>query len=243
MHSYGGYTTNLPLEDLLGGKAWVAVRASTARPLDPEHGGPARLLVPHLYFWKSAKWVSAHRAERRRRARLLGVLRLPRLRGPVAGTALRRRLSWLTRRGRRPGPDETAEVSQHRARRAGLGRPPPRPARRRAPDGRGRLPGPAQLLDRHAGRRRAAHHHGRAPRGRRGIALSGRASCGPATRSSCADRSGATSCGSRIPGGPLLLVAGGSGVVPLMAMLRRRAVRRERRSGAAAALLALRGRR
>jgi DMSO/TMAO reductase YedYZ molybdopterin-dependent catalytic subunit len=58
VHSYGGYTTNLPLEDLLGGRAWVADGYDGA-PLDPEHGGPARLLVPHLYFWKSAKWVRA----------------------------------------------------------------------------------------------------------------------------------------------------------------------------------------
>ena len=54
--SDGGYTTNLPLEDLLDGKAWVAFEYD-GQPLDPEHGGPARLLVPHLYFWKSAKWV------------------------------------------------------------------------------------------------------------------------------------------------------------------------------------------
>ena len=52
----GGYTTNLPLEDLTDGKAWVAYTYD-GEPLDPEHGGPARLLVPHLYFWKSAKWV------------------------------------------------------------------------------------------------------------------------------------------------------------------------------------------
>jgi DMSO/TMAO reductase YedYZ molybdopterin-dependent catalytic subunit len=52
----GGYTTNLPLEDLTGGKAWVAF-SYDGQPLEPEHGGPARLLVPHLYFWKSAKWV------------------------------------------------------------------------------------------------------------------------------------------------------------------------------------------
>jgi DMSO/TMAO reductase YedYZ molybdopterin-dependent catalytic subunit len=54
--SDGGYTTNLPLADLMGGKAWVAFGYDGA-PLAPEHGGPARLLVPHLYFWKSAKWV------------------------------------------------------------------------------------------------------------------------------------------------------------------------------------------
>ncbi|MGZ6661603.1 MAG: sulfite oxidase-like oxidoreductase [Solirubrobacteraceae bacterium] len=52
----GGYTTNLPLADLRGGKAWVAYRFDGA-PLHPEHGGPARLLVPHLYLWKSAKWI------------------------------------------------------------------------------------------------------------------------------------------------------------------------------------------
>jgi len=52
----GGYTTNLPIEDLTDGKAWVAYNYG-GEPLEPEHGGPARLLVPHLYFWKSAKWV------------------------------------------------------------------------------------------------------------------------------------------------------------------------------------------
>jgi DMSO/TMAO reductase YedYZ molybdopterin-dependent catalytic subunit len=54
--SDGDYTTNLPLPDVVDGKAWVAF-AYDGRPLEPEHGGPARLLVPHLYFWKSAKWV------------------------------------------------------------------------------------------------------------------------------------------------------------------------------------------
>ncbi len=54
--SDGGYTTNLPLADVAGGRAWVAVKYQGV-PLTPEHGGPARLLVPHLYFWKSAKWV------------------------------------------------------------------------------------------------------------------------------------------------------------------------------------------
>lgn len=56
VHSYGGYTTNVPLDELLDGKSWIAFEADGA-PLEPEHGGPARLLVPHLYFWKSAKWV------------------------------------------------------------------------------------------------------------------------------------------------------------------------------------------
>ena len=55
-HCDGDYTTNLPLEDVTGGKAWVAFEYD-GEPLAPEHGGPARLLVPHLYFWKSAKWA------------------------------------------------------------------------------------------------------------------------------------------------------------------------------------------
>jgi DMSO/TMAO reductase YedYZ molybdopterin-dependent catalytic subunit len=54
--SDGGYTTNLPREDVTGGKGWVAYEYG-GEPLEAEHGGPARLLVPHLYFWKSAKWV------------------------------------------------------------------------------------------------------------------------------------------------------------------------------------------
>jgi DMSO/TMAO reductase YedYZ molybdopterin-dependent catalytic subunit len=56
--SVGDYTTNLPLADLLDGKAWIAFRYDGA-DLAPEHGGPARLLVPHLYLWKSAKWIKS----------------------------------------------------------------------------------------------------------------------------------------------------------------------------------------
>ena len=54
--SDGGYTTNLPIGDVTDGQAWLAF-GYDGGPLEPEHGGPARLLVPHLYFWKSAKWV------------------------------------------------------------------------------------------------------------------------------------------------------------------------------------------
>jgi len=54
--SDGGYTTNLPVKDVTSGQAWVAF-GYDGQPLEAEHGGPARLLVPHLYFWKSAKWV------------------------------------------------------------------------------------------------------------------------------------------------------------------------------------------
>ena len=55
-YSDGGYTTNLPIDDLRGSQAWIAYEYD-GQPLHPEHGGPARLLVPHLYLWKSAKWV------------------------------------------------------------------------------------------------------------------------------------------------------------------------------------------
>ena len=55
-HSYGGYTTNLPLSDVTEHPALIAYEAD-GEPLTREHGGPVRLLVPHLYLWKSAKWI------------------------------------------------------------------------------------------------------------------------------------------------------------------------------------------
>src|SRR5215467_6967834 len=58
----GGYTTNLPLADVTGGKAWVVFEYN-GEPLAAEHGGPARMLVPHLYFWKSAKWIRGLRLQ------------------------------------------------------------------------------------------------------------------------------------------------------------------------------------
>ena len=58
--SFDDYSTNVPTADLVGGKAMMATRYAGA-PIAPDHGGPARLLVPHLYFWKSAKWVRALR--------------------------------------------------------------------------------------------------------------------------------------------------------------------------------------
>ena len=56
-HSFDGYSTNVPVQDVTDGKGMIAL-AFDGEPLAPDHGGPARLLVPHLYFWKSAKWVS-----------------------------------------------------------------------------------------------------------------------------------------------------------------------------------------
>jgi len=59
---YGDYTTNVPIADLVGGKAWLAFEFE-GEPLEPEHGFPVRLIVPHLYFWKSAKWVRGLRTQ------------------------------------------------------------------------------------------------------------------------------------------------------------------------------------
>jgi DMSO/TMAO reductase YedYZ molybdopterin-dependent catalytic subunit len=55
-HSYGGYTTNVSLQDLMEEGVLLA-HSHNGQPLTPEHGGPLRLVIPHLYFWKSAKWV------------------------------------------------------------------------------------------------------------------------------------------------------------------------------------------
>ena len=103
--SYGGYTTNLPLADLLDGQAWVAFEFDGA-PLAAEHGGPARLLVPHLYLWKSAKWVQGIDLLEHRPARVLGEPRLSQLRGPMARAAVLGRLTWqvgtVARCARRP---------------------------------------------------------------------------------------------------------------------------------------------
>ena len=58
LHCAGGYTTNLPLEDFLSDRALLADRHNDA-PLPPDHGGPLRVVVPHLYAWKSAKWLTS----------------------------------------------------------------------------------------------------------------------------------------------------------------------------------------
>jgi DMSO/TMAO reductase YedYZ molybdopterin-dependent catalytic subunit len=58
--SHTGYTTNLPLAEVTGGKAWI-VWDHEGKPLPPQHGGPVRMIVPHLYFWKSAKWIGGVR--------------------------------------------------------------------------------------------------------------------------------------------------------------------------------------
>ena len=75
LHSYDGYTTNLALEDFAAEDALLA-HSWSGQPLDAEHGGPVRLVVPHLYFWKSAKWLQAIEFVDRGQAGLLGSSRL-----------------------------------------------------------------------------------------------------------------------------------------------------------------------
>ncbi len=108
----GGYTTNLPLADVSGGKAWVAYDYG-GEPLEPEHGGPARLLVPASVFLEERQVGARPDAHHRRRAGLLGGLRLPQPRRPMAGAALPGRLTWQLGDGRRAGPrDRTRQ--EHR---------------------------------------------------------------------------------------------------------------------------------
>ena len=88
-HSFDGYTTNVPTADLVGGKAMVAMQYD-GKPIAADHGGPARLLVPHLYFWKSAKWINGLQFTDTDTAGLLGVARLSHLWRPVARATLHR---------------------------------------------------------------------------------------------------------------------------------------------------------
>ena len=224
VHSYGGYTTNLPLEDLLDGKAWIAYEFD-GDDLHPEHGGPARLLVPHLYFWKSAKWVRGIELMLEDDPGLLGAARLPRLRRPMARAAipggLSARRAWRPAAARRaPGRDRQRDD-----------------ARARRDDWPGHLPG--QHVDvrltaddgytatrSYSSRRRrptataSSSPCNACPTAR--CRPSSATTCRSATRSSCGGRSAAGSSGGPEQPGPVLLVAGGSGVVPLMAMLRAR---------------------
>ena len=182
----GGYTTNVPLEDLTGGKAWVAYEYD-GEPLDPEHGGPARLLVPHRTSGRARRGPRPA-ADVERRARLLGVERLPPVRRPVAGAAVLGRLTWqvATVAEVRPETPRTKTL----ARSARVGRAPRGSARGHPAHGRGRLPGTAELLDRVRVGARIARADGRADRRRRGLAVpDGRSTARRRARSARPDRS------------------------------------------------------
>ena len=192
------------------GKAWVAY-AYDGEPLDPEHGGPARLLVPHLYFWKSAKWVRGLELRERGRARLLGVATATTCYGdPWREQRYCGRLTWLRRRGgrgRRRDADACARSCSTCP--AGPGTAPGQhvDVRLTAEDGYQRR---AQLLDRVGAGGRAGRAHRRAARRRRGLAVPGRrAAAGRRARAARPDRR-LLRLG-RATSGPLLLVGGGSG--------------------------------
>ena len=109
----GGYTTNLPLADVTGGQAWLAF-GYDGEPLDPEHGGPARLLVPAPVLLEERQVGARAELLDTGRAGLLGDLRLPHVRRSMAGTAVRGRLTWQVAtvgevdRRDRLGPDDRA---------------------------------------------------------------------------------------------------------------------------------------
>ena len=133
----GGYTTNVPLADLVGGRAWIAYEYD-GEPLEPEHGGPARLLVPHLYFWKSAKWVRGielHDYDEPGfwRATATTTTATPGKSSAIGTTELARAGCGVAVRNRHR-PDRREPASQdHRARSARLAGTCGRSARRRAP--------------------------------------------------------------------------------------------------------------
>ena len=198
-------------------------------PLPREHGGPARLLVPHLYFWKSAKWVAGPAGYGPRRARLLGGQRLPQPRRPLEGGALLERLTPVEVKAPWPLAGRDGQVDQGRdadrevisLRAADVDGAPARPALRRPPDGPRRLPGAALLLDRLVAASIATRSSSRSiglptARSRPTFTMSS----SRATRSRSAAPSPPTSSGAAKS--PVLLVGGGSGVVPLMCMLRHR---------------------
>ena len=235
----GGYTTNLPLEDLTGGKAWIAYEYD-GEPLEPEHGGPARLLVPHLYFWKSAKWVRGLELHDRRRARLLG--------GATATTTTathgKSSATGATERGGARGWRGGRTVV--RADRRDPARADDRA--RRARTGRATAPASTSTCaspPRTATRRSARYSIASAPGGPALALTVERIDDGEVSPYLADELPPGDELELRGPiggyfiweaddGGPLLLIAGGSGLVPLMAMLRHRAARSQRSRRAAA---------
>ena len=228
--SDGGYTTNLPLEDLTGGKAWIAF-AYDGEPLEPEHGGPARLLVPHLYFWKSAKWVRGLELRDDDEPGFWEGYGYHNYGDPWREQRYCGRLNWQLARSSSSSTRRRGQ--EHRARRARVARSPGGPTRRRPADRRGRLPGAAQLLDRIGARGRAPRPHGRAARRRRGLAV-------PDRRAPSGDELelrgpiGGYFVWEAARAGRCCCSRGGSGIVPLRAMLRHRAAIASDRPGAAA---------
>ena len=152
--SDGGYTTNLPLDEVTGGQAWV-VDTYEGQPLAPEHGGPARLLVPHLYFWKSAKWVRGLRLVAEDEPGFWESLGYNN-----HGDPWKEERYWATdlaaRRGGRHAAGNGAH-EEHHPHASQLDGASSGATRRCAAHRRGRLPGRAQLFDRLATGGDSAH--------------------------------------------------------------------------------------
>ena len=217
---YGGYTTNLPLDDLQGGKAWVVWEHEGA-PLPAEHGGPARLLVPHLYLWKSAKWLAGLRLLDHDAPGFWESLGYHNRRRSLAGGALLGRLSWRLA--------DVAEVRPETDRVVTLAL--------EVPGWDGHLPGQhvdVRLTAEDGYQAERAYSIASAPDGSRVELAVERLEDGEVSPYLAGELRKGDQLELRGPvggyfvwepdrGGPLLLVAGGSGVVPLMAMLRRRA--------------------
>ena len=117
-HSYGGYTTNVPLEDLLNGQAWIASE-SEGEPLDPEHGGPGASARAASVLLEERQVGPRNTMMPERRARVLGAERIPHVRRPLAGGALLVNLRRMARRHRRRDAHRDPLRPAHRARRAG----------------------------------------------------------------------------------------------------------------------------
>ena len=191
-YSYGGYTTNLPIEDLTDGKAWV-VTEHEGEPLPREHGGPARLLVPAPLLLEERQVGRRPARDGPRRAGLLGGERLPQPRRPLEGGAVLERLTpvaqrapgrWQIAHRSAPIKVETPDGQVVPPRAADVDAAPAGPALRRPPDRARRLPGAALLLDRLlAARRGRDRADDRPPRRRRGLALLPRRGRRRATRS------------------------------------------------------------
>ena len=215
--SDGGYTTNLPLADVTGGKAWVAFGYGGA-PLEPEHGGPARLLVPHLYFWKSAKWVRGLELWTRtsRDSGRPTATTCTETHGRNSGT---RATDLAGRDGHRRAVGD-AVGAHRRAGRPVLAGPPRRAAPGRAADGRGRLQRRAVLLDRDGGRGGVAITVERLDDGEVSPYLTDELRVGDQLE--LRGPVGGYFVWEPADGGPLVLLGGGSGIVPLRAILRER---------------------
>ena len=236
----GGYTTNLALDDVTGGKAWVAYEFGGA-PLEPEHGGPARLLVPAPVLLEERQVGARAAPDAGRRAGLLGDLRLPQPRRSLARTAVPGRLTWQLGR--------VVELVDETPRTKSL--------MLDLPDWPGHRAGQhvdVRLTAEDGYQAERSYSIASGPEDDKLVLTVERLDDGevspylvdvlrPGDELELRGPIGGFFVWEESLGGPLLLVAGGSGIVPFRAMIRHRMATAERRAGAAAVLVARRSRR